>query len=69
MKGYRTLLVNFAIAMGLAVLTWALKVDWTQYVSPTNAVLITTAANAFLRFLTDSPVGKSISASAGGPNA
>lgn len=59
MKGYRTLALNGAMAAGAALLTWAAGVDWTQYVSPTAALVIAGAVNIGLRFMTDTPVGKS----------
>lgn len=58
MKGYRTLVVNGGIAVGVALLTWAAGVDWTQYVSPTTAVIIATVVNAGMRLVTSTPVGK-----------
>lgn len=58
MKGYRTLLLNAGLAAGAALLTWAANVDWTQYVSPTVAVVVAGVVNIGMRFLTTSPVGK-----------
>ncbi len=58
MKGLRTVLLNGVIIGVLAFLTWATNVDWTQYVSPTTAMILTAAANFGLRFLTTTPVGK-----------
>ena len=58
MKGLRTLLINGATVIGAAALTWAVGVDWTQYVSPTAAVIIVAAANMALRLVTTTPVGK-----------
>jgi hypothetical protein len=59
MKGLRTLALNGATVVGAAALTWAVGVDWTQYVSPTAAVIIVAAANMGLRLVTTTPVGKS----------
>lgn len=58
MKGLRTLLVNGATVVGAAALTWAVGVDWTQYVSPTAAIIIVAGANMGLRVITTTPVGK-----------
>jgi hypothetical protein len=59
MKGLRTLLLNGATVVGAAALTWAVGVDWTQYVSPTAAIIIVAVANMGLRVVTTTPVGKS----------
>jgi hypothetical protein len=59
MKGLRTLLLNGATVVGAAALTWAVGVDWTQYVSPTAAIIIVAGANMGLRVITTTPVGKS----------
>ena len=58
MKGLRTLLINGATVVGTAAVTWVAGVDWTQYVSPTSAVIIVAAANMALRLITSTPVGK-----------
>ena len=60
MKGYRTLIFNGVIAAIAGVLTWALGIDWTSSVSPTVAMIIVAVANAGLRFITDTAVGKSM---------
>lgn len=59
MKGLRTLVLNGATVVGAAALTWAVGVDWTQYVSPTAAIIIVAGANMGLRVITTTPVGKS----------
>lgn len=59
MKGLRTLALNGATVVGAAALTWAVGVDWTQYVSPTAAIIIVAGANMGLRVITNTPVGKS----------
>jgi hypothetical protein len=59
MKGLRTLFLNGATVVGAAALTWAVGVDWTQYVSPTAAIIIVAGANMGLRVITTTPVGKS----------
>jgi len=57
-KGYKTLIFNGAVVVGSAGLAWVAGVNWTEYVSPTTALLITSAANIGLRFLTSTPIGK-----------
>ena len=57
MKGYKTLAVNAATVVGVALLTWVGGVDWTQYVSPSVAMIILGAANIGLRVITTTPVG------------
>jgi hypothetical protein len=57
MKGFRTLALNGAVVIGTAALTWAAGVDWTQYVSPTAAMMILAAANMGLRLITTTPIG------------
>ena len=58
MKGYKTLLVNGATVIGVAALTWVAGVNWTEYVSPTAAMIILGVANMGLRLITSTPVGK-----------
>jgi hypothetical protein len=57
MKGYRTLALNGAIVIGTAALTWLAGVNWTDYVSPSVALVITGGANLVLRLVTTTPVG------------
>jgi anti-sigma-K factor RskA len=58
LKGWRTFLANSSV-VAVAVLTIAVGVDWTEYVSPTKAIIITAVANMVLRLITNSPPGKS----------
>jgi len=58
MKGWRTLLLNGAIVIGTGALTWAAGVNWSEYVSPATAVIVTAAVNMGLRLVTNTPVGK-----------
>lgn len=57
MKGYRTLAFNAAIVGATAVLSWAAGIDWTQYVSPSAAMIVVAGVNVALRLVTSSPVG------------
>lgn len=59
MTGWRTLALNGGIAVGVALLTWAAGVNWTDYVSPSAAVVITAGLNFGMRLITKTPVGKS----------
>lgn len=54
--GFKTIGWNAFVIGLLAMLNYFAGVDWTQYVSPSMAVLITAAVNFVLRFLTDTPV-------------
>jgi hypothetical protein len=58
MKGWKTLAFNGAVAVGVAGLSWAAGVNWTEYVSPTTAVLIQSVVNIGLRMVTNTPAGK-----------
>jgi hypothetical protein len=58
-RGYRTLAVNFGIAIGMAALGWAGSVDWSQHLDPTTAAIVVTVVNIALRFVTTTPVGQS----------
>lgn len=58
MKGYRTLVFNAALAMLLGLLHFFTTVDWTNYVSPTTAIIVTNAVNILLRFMTNTPALK-----------
>jgi hypothetical protein len=57
MKGYRTLILNGAIVIGTAALTWVAGVNWSEYVNPTVAMVLVGAANIGLRMITTSAVG------------
>ena len=58
MTGFRTLLFNGLMVVAAALLPWLAGIDWTQYVSPTVAVIVGGAINIGLRFVTKTPVGK-----------
>jgi hypothetical protein len=58
MKGYRTILVNIGVIVGTGILQNLSTIDWSQYVSPTTAIMILGFVNMGLRFITTSPVGK-----------
>ena len=56
MKGFKTLGFNLLVAIGGAALPLLGAFDWTQVVSPNIAILIVTAINIGLRFITTTPV-------------
>jgi hypothetical protein len=58
MKGLRTLLMNAVVVVATALLTWIVGVNWTEYVSPSVALIIVAVANMMLRLITTTPVGK-----------
>jgi hypothetical protein len=55
MKGWKTLLWNGAVVIGGAAVTWAAGIDWTQYLSPTYAMIAVAVVNVVLRLVTNSP--------------
>lgn len=60
-KNWRTLGLNAAVVLILAGATWAAGIDWTQYVSPTLAMIILAVANFLLRFFTNGPAMSNVS--------
>lgn len=58
MKGLRTIAVGFVMAAAPAGLAYLAGVDWTHYVSPTVAMVISGAVTIGMRLITDTPVGK-----------
>ncbi len=58
MKGWKTLAFNGAIVIGGAAVTWAAGIDWTQYLSPTAAVIAAAVVNVGLRLVTNSAAFK-----------
>ncbi|MBY6243869.1 hypothetical protein [Methylosinus sp. Sm6] len=58
LKGYRTLLINAVFAALPALLSWAVGVNWSDYVSAPAAVAIISIANMGLRVITTTPIGK-----------
>lgn len=58
MKGFRTLAFNIGGAALIAALHAITGINWTDYVSPTSAVLIVMGANALLRLITTTSVGQ-----------
>jgi len=58
MKGYRTLLVGLALAIGPAALQYLGAIDWSQLLGPTGAFFVSGVVAILMRFVTTTPVGK-----------
>jgi len=58
MKGYRTLLVGLALAIGPAALQYLGAIDWSQVVGPAGAFFVSGVVAILMRFVTTTPVGK-----------
>jgi hypothetical protein len=58
MKGWKTLLWNGGVVVATALATWAAGIDWTQYLSPTAAVIALAVVNVALRIFTTTAIGK-----------
>ena len=58
MKGWRTILLNAAIAGGTAALGYLLDFDWAAQVGPVLAVVIINVLNIALRLITTTPPGQ-----------
>ena len=64
MKGYRTILINFALAalaLAAEIASWLTTFDWAAWLPPQYAlwVIVTVnVANIALRFVTTTPVGR-----------
>lgn len=59
MKGYRTILVGLALAIGPAALQYLGAVDWTSIIGAQGAFFVSGAITIVMRALTSTPVGKS----------
>lgn len=60
LTNWRTLLINGAIVMAAAGLQYGAGIDWTQYVSPTVAVILVGVLNGILRSISSGPVGSDV---------
>lgn len=58
MKGFRTVLTGLGIAVAPVALEYVAKVDWTQYVSPNVALVISGLTMVALRAITTSALFK-----------
>lgn len=56
LKGWRTLAFQFASVAILALLNEMQSIDWTEYVSPTTALILMALVNTGLRLVTNTPV-------------
>ncbi len=63
MKGYRTILINFALAslaLAAEITSWLTAFDWAAWLPPQYALWVIVGvniANIVLRFVTTTPVG------------
>jgi lysozyme len=58
MKGYRTIVVGLALALGPAALQYLGAVDWAQLIGPTGAFFVSGLIAIGMRAITSTPVGK-----------
>lgn len=64
MKGYRTISVGLALAIGPAALQYLGAVDWATLIGPTGAFFVSGLIAIFMRAITSTPVGKPDAAAA-----
>lgn len=57
MQGWRTVIVGLVTAVGIPALTYLAGVDWTQYVSPNMALVLSGSLTILMRWVTTSPIG------------
>lgn len=57
MKGYRTILIGALMVVAPPLLTYLAGINWSDYVSPSVAVMISGVVTILLRVLTTTPVG------------
>lgn len=58
MKGYRTILVGLAAAIGAPAIQYIGAVNWADYLSPTAAIVVAGVVQIAMRFITTGPVGE-----------
>ena len=58
LQGYRTVIWGLFLTLGVPALSYLSGVDWTVYVSPNAAAIITGVITIVLRLVTTTPVGK-----------
>ena len=64
MKGYRTILINFALAvlaLAAEIASWLTTFEWAAWLPPQYApwaIITVNVANITLRFVTTTPVGR-----------
>ena len=59
MKGYRTYLIGFLLAVGPPGLTYLAGLDWTKIVGPNAAMIVAGLITIALRSITTTPPGQS----------
>jgi hypothetical protein len=58
MKGFRTVAIGLAIAIGPAAITYLLGLDWTSLIGPNAALFVVGLLQIGMRMITTTPVGK-----------
>ena len=58
LKGMRTIGVGILVAVVPAAVTYLIGVDWTQYVGPNAALIISGALTIAMRVVTTTPIFK-----------
>ncbi len=58
MKGYRTYVVGFFVAVGPAAITYLLGLDWTKLIGPNGALLVAGVLTIAMRSVTTTPPGQ-----------
>ena len=59
MKGYRTYLIGFLLAVGPPGLTYLAGLDWTKLIGPNAAMIVSGIIMVALRSVTTTPPGQS----------
>ena len=60
MKGYRSIIIGLLFAIGAPGLQYLGAVDWSHFIGPTGALVIGGVVQIAMRFVTTTPVGKSV---------
>ena len=55
LTNYRTLIVNSAMAVGVALFSYLASVDWSEYIRPDYVAYVVIVVNMVLRLLTAGP--------------
>lgn len=58
-KGFRTLIVGFLLAIVPVALQYLAGIDWAQYVGPQTAFFISGGIMMFMRFFSTTPIAQS----------
>lgn len=58
MKGYRTYVIGFLMAIVPAAITYLLGVDWTHLIGPNGAMIVAGVLTIVMRSITTTPPGQ-----------